>query len=147
MKKPFGLIFFCTLLLLGSACGQAQEENHGPPSVADLLSAPAYDSEVNVFGLVSDLGALFCPCFTLSSGGESLTVWYDLMIQVDGSQLPAVSVEEIHNGEVITVTGLLQESDGTEPTPNLYATHIVKGTDPEACDTTAEAEATPCPEE
>ena len=144
MRRRLFLFGFFSLLIVG-ACARTAEQESGTPDVAALLSNPRYEVEVSVFGLVGDLGTMFCPCFTLTSGGETLTVWYDSMVMADGSQLPAVSVEEVQNGEVVTVTGWLQAEGGGARGASLYATQIVRGTSGEGCDTAVEA--TPCVEE
>jgi len=48
----------------------------GAINVSELLDSPVYDTEVTVYGDVSALGELFCPCFALTSDGKRLEVWY-----------------------------------------------------------------------
>ena len=83
-------------------------------NVSALLADPVCDTEVVIYGQVSLLGELFCPCFELRSGGEVVLVWYDLMVEDGGEVRPAVSVEGIENGDWIVVTGELR-SGGTNP--------------------------------
>jgi hypothetical protein len=80
--------------------------------VGELLGEPVYDTEVAVQGKVSLLGELWCPCFELSSCGETVTVWYDLMVDDDEIERPAVSVAGIKNGDTVAVTGELKEITG-----------------------------------
>lgn len=80
----------------------------GSLSVSELLQKPAYDREVEVYGQVSLLGELFCPCFELTSSGKRVSVWYGLMVEDDGTERPSVSVEGIENGDWVTVTGELK---------------------------------------
>ena len=93
-------------------------------NVSALLADPAYNTEVAIYGQVSLLGELFCPCFELRSGGEAVMVWYDLMVDEDGGVRPAVSVEGIDNGDWIVVTGALQ-SGGADPA-EFWASGIEK---------------------
>jgi len=81
-------------------------------SVAELLQNPVYDTEVTIYGEVSLLGELFCPCFQLSSAGEKVEVWYNLMVENDGTERPAVDVQGIENGDSIVVTGELKGVGG-----------------------------------
>jgi len=90
-----------------------QEKPEGTLSVAELLANPVYDTEVRIYGEVSALGELFCPCFELNSGGETIVVWYDLMVANDGTERPAVDVQGINNGDNIVVTGELKGEGGT----------------------------------
>jgi len=82
-------------------------------SVAELLENPVYDTEIKIHGEVSLLGELFCPCFELTSGGQKVQVWYDMMVENDGTERPAVSVEGINNGDRVIVTGELKGEGGT----------------------------------
>ncbi|NIP40228.1 MAG: DUF333 domain-containing protein [Candidatus Aenigmarchaeota archaeon] len=125
MKKKFLYLAFLILIIITlgtSGCVRAPE---GSVTASELLENPVYDTEVTVYGLVSNLGELFCPCFTLTSGGKSLEVWYDLM--TDGeTEWPAVSVEGIRNGDWVTVTGQLRSSERTEPSKKFWIKSIVK---------------------
>jgi len=85
----------------------------GAPVVADLLANPVYDTEVRVQGEVGLLGELFCPCFELTSGGQTVQVWYGLMVENDGTERPELSVAEISNGDTVIVTGELKAEGGT----------------------------------
>lgn len=93
-------------------------------NVSALLADPVYDAEVAIYGQVSLLGELFCPCFELRSGDEAVMVWYDLMVDEDGGVQPAVSIEGIENGDWIVVTGELRPG-GTNPA-EFWATGIQK---------------------
>ena len=76
--------------------------------VSDVLDNPVYDQGTVVVGKVSDLGELLCPCFTLTSGGKSMSVWYSLMVE-DEIELPDVSVEGISNSDWVVVYGELKD--------------------------------------
>lgn len=101
-------------------------ESEGTLSVSELLESPVYETEVNVYGDVSALGELCCPCFVLTSEGRMLEVWYDLMAEDDGTERPAVSVEGIENGDRVVVTGELRSSNGTAPSTTFWASNIEK---------------------
>jgi hypothetical protein len=93
-------------------------------SVAKLLENPSYDEEVAIYGKVSLLGELFCPCFALTSEGKMVHVWYGLMTEDDGTERPPVSVGGIKNGEWVRVTGELK-SEGKYRTKNdFWASNI-----------------------
>ncbi len=101
-------------------------EFEGARNVSELLESPEYDTEVNVYGDVSALGELFCPCFALTSDGKRLEVWYYMMIEDDGTERPSVSVEGIENGDRVVVTGELRSSTGTAPSTTFWASNIEK---------------------
>jgi len=103
-----------------------KEKQEETLNVSELLENPVYDTEVKVYGKVSALGELFCPCFALTSGGKMLEVWYDLMVEDDGTERPAVSVERIENGDGVIVTGELRSSTGTAPSTTFWASNIEK---------------------
>ena len=89
-----------------------EEKPEGTLTVAELLENPVYDTEVEIYGKVSLLGELFCPCFELTSGGQIVQVWYGLMVENGGTERPAVSVEGINNGDRVIVTGELKGEGG-----------------------------------
>lgn len=91
----------------------AEEKPQGTLTVAELLEDPVYETEVTIFGTVGLLGELNCPCFELTSGGQTVMVWYDLMVENDGTQRPTVNVVGINNGDRIIVTGELKGEGGT----------------------------------
>ncbi len=104
----------------------SEEEPEGAMSVAELLENPLYDTEVTIYGDVSLLGQLNCPCFELKSGGATVQVWYDLMVENDGRQRPSVSIEGINNGDRIVVTGELKGEGGAHYLKgDFWATVIV----------------------
>ena len=78
-------------------------------TVAELLDDPVYNQDVKVEGVISLLGELFCPCFHLSSGGKVIEVWYDLMIEDDGTKWDAINVEGVSNGDTVIVSGQLKQ--------------------------------------
>jgi len=77
-------------------------------------------------GKVGLLGELNCPCFELASGGRTVQVWYDLMVENDGTERPAVNGEGINNGDRVVVTGELKGEGGTHYSKgDFWATAIV----------------------
>ena len=98
----------------------------GDLSVSELVESPVYETEVNVYGNVGALGELNCPCFTLTSDGKVLEVWYGLMVEDDGAERPAVSVEGLKNGDRVAVTGELRSSNETAPSTTFWASNIEK---------------------
>jgi len=80
--------------------------------VAELLANPVYDTLVRIHGVVSGLGEFFCPCFELTSGGEKIMVWYDLMVENDDTERPSVSVEGVSNSDTVIITGELKGEGG-----------------------------------
>ncbi len=119
------LVLISTILIL-SCTSRETGKPEGTLSVSELLQNPVYDTEVKVYGKVSLLGHLYCPCFELSSGGDKVQVWYDLMVEDDKTERPAVSVEGIENGDYVIVTGALK-TEGTHTVLNdFWASNIKK---------------------
>ena len=114
---------FAGILVIGimfmSGCMREPEKPKGTLIVSELLEKPVYDTEVKIYGKVSLLGELYCPCFELTSGEEKIEAWYDLMVDDDGTPRPAVSVEGIKNGDWVIVTGEL-ETKGQPGLPNSF---------------------------
>jgi len=109
-------------------------DEHGQPisilSVAELLENPVYDIEIQIHGEVGLLGELFCPCFELTSDGQTLQVWYDLMVENDGTEKPAVDVEGIKNGDKVIVTGELKGEGGTHYSQDDFWAIFIVATPP-----------------
>jgi len=119
----YGVFLILIIITLwSSGCVRTPE---GSITVSELIQNPVYDEEVTIYGRVSDLGELFCPCFTLTFGGKSVEIWYDLMVE-ESVTWPAVSVEGIENGDWILVTGRLRPSEGVQVRPTFWARKIKK---------------------
>lgn len=114
------------LVILAVATGCALEKPEGALSVSELLENPVYDTEVRIYGEVSLLGQLDCPCFELTSGGEKVQVWYDLMVEDDGTERPAASVEGIENGDSVIVMGELKTAGQYRALNDFWAAIIVE---------------------
>ncbi len=107
---------------LGALTGEEKPE--GTMTVAELLENPVYDTEVRIYGRVAGLGG-FDWQFTLTSGGESAMVWYNEMVENDGTLRPPVNVVGINNGDKIVVTGELKGEGGTHYSEgDFWATEV-----------------------
>ncbi|MCD4843847.1 MAG: hypothetical protein K8R25_05090 [Methanosarcinales archaeon] len=125
------LAIVAILMLMGciedkSTPAVSPTNSEGTLSVYELLENPVYDTEVKVYGKVSALGELRCPCFALTFNEKSIEVWYDMMEEDDQTKRPAVSVEGIENGNMVIVTGELRSSTGTAPSTTFWASNIEK---------------------
>ena len=123
-------IILMGILLIGigltSGCMKEPGKPEGALSVPELLENPIYDTEVKIYGQVSLLGELFCPCFELTSGGREILVWYGLMVEDDGRERPAVSVEGIQNGDQTIVTGELKTAGVHSSLNDFWASKVEK---------------------
>lgn len=134
MKIKLATLGFAVILsaLIFSGCGsttaQPTESPTGTLSVSELLENPMYDSEVRIHGEVSLLGELLCPCFELTSGGKAVHIWYGLMVEDDGTERPAVSVEGIENGDTVVVTGELKTAAAHASLNDFWASSIEPST-------------------
>lgn len=104
-----GLVALISLSLIGCNGTEAGKKQEGAMSASECINNPVYDTELRVFGEVSSLGDLDCTCFLLSSDGADILVWYDSMIEDDGTERSPVSVGGIKNGDQVIVTGELKD--------------------------------------
>jgi hypothetical protein len=81
-------------------------------SVTELMDNPVYDQEISVFGTVYLLNEVNSTSFELRSEGNSIKVWYDMMVEDDETACPGVDVDNIKNGDTVLVSGELK-TDGT----------------------------------
>jgi protein-S-isoprenylcysteine O-methyltransferase Ste14 len=105
-------------------CWQGIHVPEGTTSASDLLEEPVYDTEVRVYGTINGLGKPEFPYFELFSGSEDLKVWYDAMVEDNGAQWPAVSVEGLEDGDWVVVTGRLRLDDELFPGKAFWASSI-----------------------
>ena len=123
-------IILMGILLIGigliSGCVKEPGKPEGALSVSELLENPIYDTEVKIYGQVSLLGELFCPCFELTSGGKKVLVSYGLMVEDDGRERPTVSVEGIQNGDQAIVTGELKTAGVHSSLNDFWASEVEK---------------------
>ena len=103
-------------------------DNTLPPrdtlSVSKLLTDQICDTDVTIYGKVDLLGELYCPCFELTSGGDKVLVWYDLMIDENGRENPAVDIRGVHNGDWVIVKGELKSDSLHKSPPEFWASSI-----------------------
>jgi hypothetical protein len=114
---PIGMLLLMAIGLLSGCAKESPPE--GATSVSELLAVPLYDTQITIYGKVSLLGELRCPCFELTSGGESVLVWYE-------HELPAISIEGIQNGDQVIVTGELKTA-GVDRLNEFAANKIESG--------------------
>jgi hypothetical protein len=105
------LIIIISALILVN-CTQEPPRPEGAITSAELLADPVYNTPIKVYGQVSGVGEFECKCFALKSGDEQIYVWYDMMVEEDGSPTPPtrppVDVEGIENDDWVVVTGELK---------------------------------------
>jgi len=99
---------FLIMLLFTSGCSGRPQKPEGTLTPDELLQNPVYNETVRVYGQVSGLGEFMCTCFLLRSDGKTLHVWYDTMVEDDGTLQPAINVQEINNEDWVILTGKLK---------------------------------------
>ena len=114
-----GLLIMFTVPVIAftlSGCGWAVDSSEvnteGASNVAELLRKPIYNTEVITYGTISSLDETTDPYFKLTSGEETIRVWYDSMVNKDGTQNPRVDLEGIRNGHKAVVRGELKGEAG-----------------------------------
>jgi hypothetical protein len=113
MNRKYILLWLVIIIaLILSSCSQEPPRPEGAITSAELLAEQFYNRPINVYGQVSGLGEFECKCFALKSGDEQIYVWFDMMVEEDGSPTPPtrtpVDVEGIGNNDWIVVTGELK---------------------------------------
>jgi hypothetical protein len=112
MKIRIATLLFLLIIGLSLAACIGEEKPEGTMTVAELLQNPVYETEVRIYGEVRGIGELACTCFPLASGGETILVWYDTMVENGVMLRPPVNVEGIDKGDEIIVTGELKGEGG-----------------------------------
>ena len=107
-KKTITLLGIMLISILLTGCSQEPQKPEGTLSVAELLENPIYDTQTRVYGKVSALRELACTCFFLQSEEGNLHVWYDTMVEDNGTLRPTINVKEINNGDWVVVIGELK---------------------------------------
>ena len=102
------LLGFLLITILYNGCSPEPKKPEGALSAAELLEKPNYDTQIRVYGEVSALGELMCTCFFLRSDGENLHVWYDTMVEDNGTIRPSASTQDINNGDWVVIIGELK---------------------------------------
>jgi hypothetical protein len=107
-KKTITLLGILLISILVTGCSQGPQKPERALSVAELLEYPIYDTETRVYGEVSALRELACTCFFLQSEEGNINVWYDTMVEDNGTLRPSISVDKINNGDWVVVIGELK---------------------------------------
>jgi len=109
-KTLFLIILISSLILAG--CAKEPPRPDGAITSAELLAELVYNIPIDVYGQVNGLGEFECPCFALKSGDEQIYVWFNMMVEEDGSPKPPtrtpIDVTGIENGDWIIVSGELK---------------------------------------
>jgi len=110
MKRKCISLFLIILIntLIISGCTKEHPRPEGAFSSAELLADPVYNTPIKVYGQVQGLGEFECLCFALKSGDEQIYLWFDMMVEEDGSQIPPTNIDGIENNDWIVVTGELK---------------------------------------
>jgi hypothetical protein len=85
-----------------------------------------YEQEVSVRAEVAMLGELNCPCFELGSGGRTVKVWYNLMVEDDRTEMSPVSIDNIKNGDRVVIIGELKTEGKYRQLNDFWAIGIEK---------------------
>ena len=123
-KKTITILGILLISILFYGCSQEPQKPEGALSVAELLENPIYDTQTRVYGKVSALRELSCTCFFLRSDKENLHIWYDTMVEDDGTIRPSVSVQEINNGDWAVVIGELKSGGAHYSLNDFWASSI-----------------------
>jgi len=67
-----------------------------------------------------------CPCFTLTSGGVSVEVWYSVIVTSAGSENPIIDISGISNGDYVIVRGTLVGAEIPDVPVKIQASGIEK---------------------
>ena len=123
-RRINSLLVILVISLLLSGCFRVPQRPEGTLSAADLLENPVYDTQIRIYGKVSGLGKVMCTCFFLESEGENLQVWYDTMVEDNGTIRPAVDVQGNKNGDWIVITGELKSGGDHYSLNDFWAVSI-----------------------
>ena len=129
VKLCFGFVILSLVALMslwfaGCTRGEVPE---GALTCSAYLSDPLYDREVTLYGEVHSLpGDASDPNFVLVSGGGEIVVWYDSMVEDDGTERPPVSIAGIDNGDQVIVIGELKTAGEFRSLNDFWAISIEK---------------------
>ena len=124
-KLLLTVVIISSTMIIAGACTNLSATDE-TLSIVELMEDPVYNTELKIEGSVSLLGELFCPCFELTSGGETLMVYYGLMVEDDSTERISVSVEGIENGDYVIVTGELKPGGTYHSLNDFWASSIEK---------------------
>jgi len=123
---PFLILLVVAHIL--SSCVMDPPKPEGALSAAELLIDPVYESEIKVYGQISGLGEFECPCFALKSEGDRIYVWYDMMVEDEGSVRPPtrspIDIEGLENDDWIVVTGELKYFENRKKHEDFWLTEF-----------------------
>jgi hypothetical protein len=94
--------------------------------VAQLLENPKYDTKVTLYGKVSLLGEADSSYFELTSGSKKVKIWYDTMVEDNGTKRPSINVKDIKNGDWVVITGELKQKGKYRSLNDFWASSIEK---------------------
>jgi hypothetical protein len=120
-----GILLLCAGFTL-TGCKTEVEKPEGALSVAELLEYPVYDEEVVIYGRVDIMGKVLSPYFELESGGETVKVYFNMMVEDDGIPRQPVKAEKINNNEWVIVTGELKTEGKYRALNDFWASSIKK---------------------
>ena len=110
-SQPAGFQGLTGVSSVAEAFALPGDEMHEPPAVQE--------TPVEVYGRVGNLGAFFCPCFEVSSEGETVLVRHGLFGEEGYEDL---DVDWLGDGDWIIVAGVLRTSAAVPP--ELWARSI-----------------------
>ena len=125
IKLLLMVVIISSTMIIAGACTNLSATDE-TLSIVELMEDPVYNTELKIEGSVNLLGELFCPCFELTSGGETLMVYYGLMVEDDGTERISVSVGGIENGDYVIVTGELKSGGTYHSLNDFWASSIEK---------------------
>ena len=112
-----------------SCCSSEPLRPKGALTSAELLADPVYETPIKVYVQVSGLGEFECPCFALKSGDAQIYVWFDMMVESDGSPTPPtrppIDIEGIENDDWVVVTGELKYFEDFKDHKDFWLTEFV----------------------
>ena len=120
------VVLLAVLLALGVSLSACNGKIAGAVTCRQALEDGIYDTQMRVYGTVSQLGNLGMSAFLLSSDGRELTVFYDDMMEDNGDSLPAVNVADIKNGDRVVVTGELMSAGKYRTQNSFWSSKIEK---------------------
>lgn len=126
MRSSYAALILVPVLVLTIFISSCREESTDTLTCREVMENLEYGIDIKVRGTVSQLGEILSPSFILTSGGAEMVVWYDSMVEDDGTERPAVSVEGIKNGDQVIVTGELKLVGTHKSLNDFWASKIEK---------------------
>jgi len=130
MRRKFVILLMVFLIHVGILCSCASEppRPEGVLTSAELLADPVYNTPIKVYGQVTELGEFECKCFALKMGDVQIYVWFDMMVEEDGSPTPPtrppVDVEGIENDDWVVVTSELKFFENRKKHKDFWLTEF-----------------------